>query len=73
MDVQPDYRILLRPVQDECPAAVRLRRLLKVALRAFGLRYIDLEEVPARPPESDAGASGGVGTPRGAAPGPRRG
>jgi hypothetical protein len=41
-----DYLLVLRPVPDACPVAVRLRRLLKAALRAFGLKVIDLRELP---------------------------
>jgi hypothetical protein len=40
------YRVELRAVgPDDVPVVVRLRRLLKVALRAFGLRAVRVEQV----------------------------
>lgn len=45
MDEQPDYRLVLRPLRREEPPVIRLRRLLKTALRAFGLKCVSVEEV----------------------------
>ena len=42
----PDYSIRLRPLHDSAPAAIRLRHLLKYALRGLGLRCISIKEVP---------------------------
>ena len=40
------YRVELRAVgPDDVPVVIRLRRLLKVALRAFGLRAVKVEQV----------------------------
>jgi hypothetical protein len=49
---QPQYRVLLRPQPGEAPAFVRLRRLLKLALRAFGLRYVLVEEISPNGPDN---------------------
>lgn len=43
---QPDFRLTLRPTPGDVPAAVRLRAVLKYALRACGLRCVRVEEVP---------------------------
>lgn len=45
-DPLPDIRLVLRPLPDEVPVAIRLRQLLKYALRAQGFRLVRLEEVP---------------------------
>ncbi|HET6249490.1 MAG TPA: hypothetical protein VFE47_17505 [Tepidisphaeraceae bacterium] len=45
--VMTTYAIILRPIDQAVPAEVRLRRLLKAALRAYGLRCIDVRELPA--------------------------
>jgi hypothetical protein len=43
-----DYRVTLRPLpSDGRPPTIRLRLFLKVALRAFGLRAVEVEEVSA--------------------------
>ena len=48
---QPNYRLTLRVVPGHAgPPIVRLRRLLKAALRAYGLRCVQLEELPAPGP-----------------------
>lgn len=39
------FRITLRASESDLPAIVRLRQLLKVALRGFGFRCTDLEQV----------------------------
>jgi len=44
---QPDYRVVLRPLPGwTTPAIVRLRRALKMLLRGFGLRCIEVCEIP---------------------------
>lgn len=46
MPEQPDYRLTVRPIGPaDPPPAIRLRRFLKLALRGFGLKCIDVEEV----------------------------
>jgi hypothetical protein len=42
---QPDFQLRLRPLPAGVPAAVRLRRFLKQALRAAGFRCIKVEEL----------------------------
>ena len=56
---QPDFRLVLRPRPGGPPPIIRLRRLLKAALRAFGLRCLRVEEIrpddPAsKPPSREA-------------------
>lgn len=41
----PRYRLELRPLASDVPAAVRLRRFLKSALRGYQLRCTSVEEV----------------------------
>ena len=48
----PDIRLTLRPLTGAwVPVAVRLRRLLKFALRVCGLRCLSVEEIPANEKE----------------------
>jgi hypothetical protein len=44
---QPDYRLTFRPLPgyDGPPPIIRVRRLLKIALRLLGLRCIEAKEV----------------------------
>ena len=42
---QPEYILRFRALPDAVPSIIRLRRLLKMALRVFRLRCISLEEV----------------------------
>jgi hypothetical protein len=49
-----DYRLLLRPLQDGCPPAVRLKRLLKVALRVFALCCVEAVELDQEEKGDDA-------------------
>jgi len=42
---RPDYRLTLRPLPGAAPAVVRLRRLLKSLLRAYGFRALAVEEL----------------------------
>jgi hypothetical protein len=51
-----DYRVTLRPLKDSVPAAVRMRRALKLLGRAFGLRAVRVEELP---PDTPPAAPGG--------------
>ncbi len=45
-DPDPDFVLRLRPLPGwPGPLAVRLRRLLKTALRAYGFRCVKAEEV----------------------------
>ena len=46
MDAQPDYLIRLKPLPSPRPAAVRIRLLLKWALRQAGLKCVEIREVP---------------------------
>jgi hypothetical protein len=47
-----DYLLRLRPERSAEPAPVRLRKLLKIALRALGLRCVHLKELVADAPAS---------------------
>jgi hypothetical protein len=42
-----DIRLTLRPLASDWPAPIRLKRLLKAALRAWGFRCVCVEELPA--------------------------
>jgi hypothetical protein len=42
----PLVRLTFRPLASAVPLAARVRRLLKVALRACGLRCVQVEELP---------------------------
>ena len=46
MPDEPLYRLTLRALPATVPAVVRLRRLLKMAGRAFGFKAIEVEELP---------------------------
>jgi hypothetical protein len=50
---QPEYRLRFRALPDRVPPIIRLRRLLKLALRAFGMRCVMIEGIDI--PESDTG------------------
>ena len=54
----PDYRLTLRPLPSSIAPAIRLRALLKYALRACRLRCVHVEELPA-----DSGATRGAERP----------
>ena len=41
------FRIDLQAQPSDCPAAIRLRRLLKTALRRDGLKCLRVEQLPA--------------------------
>jgi hypothetical protein len=49
------FRITLQAERSPVPAAVRLRRFLKAALRTYGLRATEVAEIPLSP---DNGADG---------------
>jgi hypothetical protein len=42
----PEYLIKLRPTPSDIPAEIRLRRLLKIALRSCQLRCTSVSETP---------------------------
>jgi hypothetical protein len=42
------YVIHLRPLPSDVPEALRIRRLLKTALRVHRLRCVDIRELPAK-------------------------
>jgi len=48
-DPPPDIRLVLRPLAGEVPVEIRLRQLLKYALRAQGFRLVALEEIAPDP------------------------
>jgi hypothetical protein len=39
------YRITIRALRSRVPASTRLKRLLKILLRAFRFRVLDVEEL----------------------------
>lgn len=43
-------RLILRPLPDEVPVEIRLRRLLKSLLRAYGFRCESVETIPDETP-----------------------
>ena len=45
-DRQTEYHLILRPQGDGPPPWVRMRRLLKAALRTYGFKCMDIIEVP---------------------------
>jgi hypothetical protein len=54
---RPTYVLTLRAEAGAVPAAVRLRGLLKVVLRAFGFRCVEVREVTAAVPPSGPGGT----------------
>ncbi len=46
MNTEERYILILRPLTDDVPVAVRLRRALKFLLRCFGLRCVRIETIP---------------------------
>lgn len=56
MKDQPgDYHLHIRPLASDVPARVRLRRLLKYALRQCGFRCLfPVEEISCEPPADPA-------------------
>jgi hypothetical protein len=57
MPPDPDIRLVLRPLPDDVPVEVRLRQLLKVALRRFRLKGVSVETARPEPenPEKENG------------------
>lgn len=54
MKEQPgDIRIVLRPLADGVPVPMRLKRLLKYALRLLGFRCLHVEEVKSEQPTEE--------------------
>jgi hypothetical protein len=60
----PDYLIRIRVVRDpvpgDRPVSIRLRWFLKAALRAYGLKAVSIEEVPAREPAGHVGEAAAI-------------
>ncbi|HEX8340011.1 MAG TPA: hypothetical protein VF624_03795 [Tepidisphaeraceae bacterium] len=52
----PDFVIQLRPEPGDVPVMIRVRRLLKVALRGYGLRCVSIGEAAPRPADGSAAA-----------------
>jgi hypothetical protein len=50
------YRVTFLALPDDVPPSIRLRRLLKIALRALALKCTEAEEI--RPSEGDTGPAG---------------
>ncbi len=42
-----DVCLVLRPLPNGAPAAVKIRKLLKALLRVYGLKCVSVSEVPA--------------------------
>jgi hypothetical protein len=62
VDDRPTFNVVLAALPGwGVPAVLRLRRFLKAALRAYGLRCLKVVEVPAAPPRGRAGRTGGQG------------
>jgi hypothetical protein len=51
IDHDADVRLIIKPLPDEVPAAIGIRRWLKQGLRAFGLKCVSVEEVPNGSPQ----------------------
>jgi hypothetical protein len=49
---KPTYTITLEAQPNAIPETVRLRRLLKLALRAFGFRCVSVKEIKKKEPQS---------------------
>jgi hypothetical protein len=55
MDPSPNYvRLTFKPLPSDAPVEIRLKRLLKAALRWFGFRCVRVEEVSPIPPPPEA-------------------
>lgn len=52
----PRYHLTLEAQPEAVPAVIRLRRLLKVALRGFGLKCVAVAEVAGEDNRSPGGA-----------------
>jgi hypothetical protein len=49
-----EFLVRVRAKPDPVPAAVRLRRWLKLGLRGFGMRAVAVEKLPAGPEATEA-------------------
>ncbi|MBV9126337.1 MAG: hypothetical protein JO112_23560 [Planctomycetes bacterium] len=43
---EPEYLVRLKALPGPVPGPIRLRKFLKAALRSFGLKCLDVSEVP---------------------------
>jgi hypothetical protein len=68
----PHYRMTLQPLTSRYPPVVRIRRLLKLALRAFALKCVRVEELPAVASGAAPGERGGPAKVREPLDGPER-
>ena len=48
---KPTFTFTMEAVPDDIPPIIRLRRFLKAAQRAYGLKCIDVKETTPTPPE----------------------
>jgi hypothetical protein len=59
VDNRPTFRVTLSALPAwSVPAVLRLRRFLKAALRAYGLRCIEVIEMTAAPPAGERDGPG---------------
>ena len=56
------FSLILRSVPSEVPTYVRLRRALKMLLRAYGFQELDIREIPPPPPEASKSTPGSTET-----------
>ena len=50
-----DVWLLFRPLRSDIPVAIRLRKLLKSALRVFGFRLLEMKPVAPNKPDDTKG------------------
>lgn len=50
--MNPRYALILTAKPSDVPAIIRLRRLLKLALRGFAMECIEVKEIPATAPQT---------------------
>jgi hypothetical protein len=48
-----DWRLVFRPLPDDVPVPVRIRHLLKIALRSLRLKCVKLEPTPKNEPTKE--------------------
>jgi hypothetical protein len=56
---QPVFELRLVALPDAVPAATRLKRLLKMCLRGYGLKCVEAREVPPRDSGNSPGQAAG--------------
>lgn len=56
---RPRFTFTFEALADKVPAWSRVRRLLKVALRAFRLKCVRIDELPADSPRAEPDQDGG--------------